>query len=368
MNASNAAISLRTEKEAFLGLTLGTLAGDSLGLPYEGMNRRRVRRWMGDGPLNHRLLWGRGMGSDDTEHAALVASALVASGGEIRAFQRALGWRLRGWFLALPPATGWATLRACVRLWIGFSEARSGVWSAGNGPVMRAPMIGAWAARQSPELLAKLIHVSTRITHSDPRAEQGALAVAHAARLAITEPELVREPQLLVERCVPFLSDSFLVDSLRRVADLSEPLDTLAESLGWSSGVTGFVHQTVPAVFACWLRHPSDFPSAVRDAVRLGGDTDSVAALVGALAGATLGPRAIPKAWLARIVDWPLSANYMVAVAESLAGSAGCSRSLGKPLPVEGHLNARWLAMPLRNLVFTVAVLLLALRRGLPPY
>jgi ADP-ribosylglycohydrolase len=56
-------------------------------------------------------------------------------------FARVLAGKLRWWVLGLPAAVGWGTLRALARSWIGFSPARSGVWSAGNGAVMRAPII-----------------------------------------------------------------------------------------------------------------------------------------------------------------------------------------------------------------------------------
>lgn len=52
-----------------LGCLLGTAVGDALGLPSEGMSRMRIaRRWKG---LRHRLVFGRGMFSDDTEHTLM---------------------------------------------------------------------------------------------------------------------------------------------------------------------------------------------------------------------------------------------------------------------------------------------------------
>ena len=124
---------------ALEGCLLGTAVGDALGLPREGLSPEKAGRLFGD-EVRHRLIAGRGMLSDDTEHAAMTAQALTRHVGDADAFGRDLAWRLRWWSLALPPGVGLATARACMKLWLGFSYESSGVFSAGNGPLMRAPV------------------------------------------------------------------------------------------------------------------------------------------------------------------------------------------------------------------------------------
>ena len=157
--------------------------GDSVGLPREGLSRRRAQCFYGNSQLRQRLLFGRGMISDDTEHTCMVAQALLASGSDPDKFAESLAWRLRGWLTGLPAGVGLATLKSIARLWIGYSWRNSGVWSAGNGPAMRAPIIGVFAG-DNDELLRTLVNRSTRMTHTDPLAEQGALLIAKAARYA----------------------------------------------------------------------------------------------------------------------------------------------------------------------------------------
>ncbi len=164
------------------GALLGTAVGDALGLPFEGMSRRRVRATLGEGPLSHRFYFGRGMVSDDTEHACMVARALIES-DEPTGFAGAFAWQLRWWLLGLPAGIGFGTLRGILKLWLGFRPEHSGVRSAGNGPAMRAPLLGVYAADDAGKRCL-LVHASTRTTHVDPRAEDGAMAVAHAAALA----------------------------------------------------------------------------------------------------------------------------------------------------------------------------------------
>ena len=50
------------------------------------------------------LIFGRGMISDDTEQACMVAQALIVSGGDVEAFRQNLGWQFRLWLLGLPAA------------------------------------------------------------------------------------------------------------------------------------------------------------------------------------------------------------------------------------------------------------------------
>lgn len=79
---------------ALAGSLLGAAVGDALGLPYEGLSPRRAARLLGP-PDRHRLLGGRGMVSDDAEHACMTAFARLSRGGR-RGDPRWGGRRLDG--------------------------------------------------------------------------------------------------------------------------------------------------------------------------------------------------------------------------------------------------------------------------------
>ena len=168
------------KESQIIGCIWGTAIGDAIGLPYEGLSRRRGVKLLG-APTRHRLFIGKGMVSDDTEHTCLVVQALIASGGNDAEFQRQLAWRLRWWLLGLPAGVGLATLKSIVRLWCGISPDNSGVFSAGNGPAMRSAILG--AAIEDLEQLKKRVRISSRMTHTDPKAEYGAFAIAFAAQM-----------------------------------------------------------------------------------------------------------------------------------------------------------------------------------------
>ncbi|HUQ05603.1 MAG TPA: ADP-ribosylglycohydrolase family protein [Kofleriaceae bacterium] len=344
------------DRDRITGLLVGTALGDSLGLPREGLAPGRAAR-LYRGPLRQRFIpWlGRGMVSDDTEHACMTAQALLAHPRDPERFARALAWKLRWWLLGLPAGIGWGTLRAVVRLWIGFAPHRSGVASAGNGAAMRAPIIGAWFDDLAD--VERFTDASTSITHRDPRARAGALAIAIAAHHAARAPR-IDAPAILADiRARLHTRDPELLQRLDLVehalARGHEPA-RLAADLGLARGVTGFVHHTVPVCLHAWLRSPHDFQRAVAGVIRLGGDADTTGAIVGALAGASVGASRLSPDWLA-ITEWPRSLTWIRALAARVAARAA-------------PLSLFWPALPLRNAAFTAIAVATAVRRLLPPY
>ena len=351
------------DRDQITGFILGTAVGDSLGLPREGLSKRRAQRVFGEGPLRQQLFLGHGMISDDTEHTCMVAQALLASGGDPDAFARSLAWRLRGWLAGLPAGVGLATLKATLRLWLGFSWRTSGVNSAGNGPAMRAGLLGLFAGKNDTKL-RELVRYCTRITHTDPLAEQGALLVALAVRHAISRRSAGPDPAAYIEEAQGAVTDERYLDRLKRLreaVDRGVTANEFAETLGLSAGVSGYVLHTVPICLFCWLRYCGDFREGIEAVVRLGGDTDTTGAITGGLLGASLGAASIPPAWLDRLNDWPRSVQWMSRLAERLADL------LEKDLN-EGPLTLFWPAILPRNLLFLGIVLLHGFRRLLPPY
>ena len=173
------------------GALLGTAVGDALGLPAEGLSRSRIEvRWHGH--WGQRFIFGRGMCSDDTEHTFFVAQALLSYPDDPVKFQRCLAWKLRLWLLGVPAGVGFATLRAILKLWMGFPPSRSGVYSAGNGPAMRSALLGAYFFDE-PAKRRQFVSAATRLTHTDPKAETAALAVAEAAAWAVLQDRPLSE-------------------------------------------------------------------------------------------------------------------------------------------------------------------------------
>ena len=349
--------------EAAIGCLLGTAAADSIGLPSEGLSRRRQQRWF---PVidRQRLVFGRGMCSDDTDHACMLAQAIVASGAHPRRFVQSFAWRLRFWFLGLPAGIGSATLRSILKLWLFIPPQVSGVRSAGNGPAMRSPILGVCFADSDP-LLIMHNAAATTITHRDSKAEIGALAIALAARSSM-RGETVEEYMAHLSRfAAPFAEAGSELVSLAARAQASavagEPTEAFAATIGCANGVSGYMYHSVPAVLHAWFSHPDDFAAAVGAVIRCGGDTDTTAAMVGGIVGARVGKAGIPAHWLDAIWDWPRGLGWIEELARRAVRAAD-TRTRQDTL----FIAPWWLLV--RSMVFMVIVLAHGFRRLGPPY
>ncbi len=343
------------------GCILGTAVGDALGLPYEGVSPDRATRLLGP-PDRFRFFPGRGMISDDTEHTCMVAQSMIDAAGDVDVFRRRFARRLRWWILAFPAGVGKATARSGMKLWLGASPENAGVWSAGNGPAMRAAIFG--AAIDDLPLMLQMLRASSRLTHSDPKAEYGAIAVALAAREAKQDRDI--DANQWLQSVVDAVGEggSEFVELLRRaIKSVSAEESTLvfAKSLGLNSGVTGYTYHTVPVAIHAWLSHPSDFRLAVTTMIQCGGDADTTAAIVGGIVGAGVGRDGIPNEWLAGIWEWPRSVRWMESLAGSLTNAIANGTSTVSP-----SINP--IAVLLRNFLFLFVVLFHGFRRLAPPY
>lgn len=404
-------------RQAIVGCLWGTAVGDALGLSCEGLSKSRQRRLFPD-PARYHFLFGRGMVSDDTEHTWMVAQALLVSVGDPERFGRSLAWQLRGWLLCLPAGVGFATLRATLRLWMGLPYTRSGVYSAGNGPAMRSALLGVCYGGDRQRLY-DLVRVCTRITHTDPKAEAGALLIALAAHLAASgqagassrtdasakavstsdtdstydtvygiEDTKVRESlspamssatgngedesarRTRVDACCEILlaglppdADPFteIIEKVRVSAAGGRTTEDFAAGMGMGEGVSGYVCHTVPVALHAWLRFPNDYEQAVLSVIRCGGDADTTGAIVGALVGASAGRDGIKADWRAGLWEWPRTGARMEQLGARLADSLGD----GKRRP---PVRINPVAVLGRNTLFLIVILLHGFRRLLPPY
>ena len=357
-------------REALLGCMLGTAAGDMAGLPFENLSGPTVRR-IAKLPLEPSLFFGRGLISDDTEQTFLAASAMAISGSNAPLFAKLLAAKLRWWIAALPPGIGMATIKSCGKLWLGRSPATSGVFSAGNGSAMRSSVIGV-AMCSNPAALAAMVRASTAITHSDPKAFEASLLVACAAAAAALGGPM--QPRAALDSIHALLrrSGAGKGKSIRwMLAKIEEGLASdasfadMARLVGSTSGgVTGYALHTVPVAILCWLRVPSDARSAITEAILSGGDTDSVAAIAGALVGAGAGPSSIPSTWLDLTWEPSPPRRQAEVLASALSKSLSGARlpEPGRSIRMREALNA--LAILPRNLGALCILLIGAVRRS----
>jgi ADP-ribosyl-[dinitrogen reductase] hydrolase len=271
--------------------------------------------------------------------------------GDVDRFAKALGRRLRWWLAGIPAGIGLATARSIIRLWLGISPAKSGVWSAGNGPMMRAPVIGVRFAND-PALRKSFTGASTRITHSDPRAAEAALLIAEAAAFA-TQGE--QDPEKILRALGALLESSEMKDRfavLHASLAADEAVQVFADRIGRKPGfVSGFAPDSAAVALHAWLSHRGNFQATVESVVRCGGDTDTVAFIAGSLSGIDCGEEGMPAGWRNGLRDRPFS----TAALQNLHHL----KSIRYP---------DWPLSILRNSFFFAVVVIHIFRRMLPPY
>lgn len=277
---------------------LGTAIGDALGMPFETKlsNDPLLVNWDGKTflPCAHHKL-NASQWTDDTQLSIEVAESLIENHGfnPDDLSKRYVDWmvsgRARGW--------GKTTLMAITNLINGKHWSESGVpGSYGNGTAMRSAPFGVYF-RNDLQSLINICKIDSAITHASEEAEAGSIAIALATAYAIN-----KDTENLLGKLWQALPDS-------KVKSMVYSLDSLIDSPYIKPdqalrviGTKGDVRQTVPAALYCFLKF-DNYHDAVVAAIRAGGDTDTTAAIVGALFGAKLGMRAIDPSLISAVED-----------------------------------------------------------------
>lgn len=267
---------------------LGTAIGDALGVPFETKlaNYEPLVAWDGKtflGSEHHKL--EPGQYSDDTQMSLMVAESLIENHGfnPDDLAQRYVDWivsgRARGY--------GKTTLMAVTNLVNGKHWSESGIaGSYGNGTAMRAAPFGVYF-RNDLHSLISICKMDSAITHASDEAEAGSIAIGLAASYAVNgdTTELLDE----LWKVLPDSKVKSVIYSLDSLID--SPYITPEQALR-VIGTKADVRQTVPAALYCFLKFDT-YHEAVLAAIKAGGDTDTTAAIVGALFSAKYGMRGI---------------------------------------------------------------------------
>lgn len=283
------------------GVLVGLACGDALGRPVEFKSPASIRSK--HGRLTEMLANGThrqpaGTITDDTELALCIARSLVEHD---RFVPSAVADRFVGWYNSDPFDIGRLTASTLRRLDAGGSWRTVGIedWkhlpegqNAGNGSVMRCVPYGV-AFDDDEEALVISSRISSALTHADPRCQWSCVV------LTATIAGLLRDADRPLANAIDVAAKApeSVLDAARSVeAVLSGDADPDALELENS----GYVVTTLQAGLCCGLRAETA-TDAIVDAVMLGGDTDTIGAVAGAIAGARFGIDALPERWLQAI-------------------------------------------------------------------
>ena len=319
------------------GALAGLALGDALGMPTQAMSPEQIRAVYGritglvDGDASQPYAPGMPAGSvtDDTEQALLVASLLVrgrgSSSGRVALDAGEFAHALLAWEDSMIERgsldlLGPSTKAALERVRAGEDPLNVGGAGTTNGAAMRVTPIGIAMSTADPEAFADAVWSSCQVTHATRQGFQSAALVAAAVSMGIdaarsTTPDLrgllwkaLSYVDSLPERGA-WTPDPDVIAATRRAMQLvanpaSSSLECLVEQVGTSVASA----QAIPMAFALLARDPS--PQALLDAANIGGDTDTIGAIAGAILGAALGfevfvGRGLAQVELASHLDLP---------------------------------------------------------------
>ncbi len=324
------------------GVLLATAAGDALGVPYEFATP--------PAPGVLAAMTGGGLGnfapaewSDDTSMAAAIAE-VAATGADLTSPEAldAIAEGFLRWYAGGPADIGIQTraVLGATRRRLDAGEAGAGrimaeearayaldhPHSAGNGALMRTAPV-ALAHLRDRDRLAQAARLVAGLTHADPLAGDSCVLWCEAIRVAVTEARIDVRAGL----------DLLAATERDRWADWLD--EACASDCGAVPGAAftpnGFTVTALQAATAAVLGTPvpSDEPAqhlqdALHNAIRIGDDTDTVAAIAGGLLGARWGASAVPQTWRETVHGWPgLTGDDLTHLAEQTVRGGGATTS-----------------------------------------
>ncbi|MGE0385855.1 MAG: ADP-ribosylglycohydrolase family protein [Gammaproteobacteria bacterium] len=300
------------------GALIGQCIGDAAGFVVEGAGTARCAAYAGrfraaPSLARVRARFAPGQYSDDSQLARELMDSIASRGGFVpQDYARRIAALFgSGRIVGGGRVTGEAAAR--IAAGVHWSQAGGPAPDAGNGAAMRAAPIGL-LYHDDPAALAAAAHDQGRITHADPRSGAGAIAIAAAAAMASTGESI--DAAAICARLAGATRglDPVLGTALDRLPEwlvlAPDAAAALIAELGvkpayaarWT-GISGFVTPSVTWSLYAFLRTPEDFVATVATAIGAGGDTDTTAAMAGALSGAYLGLRSLPVDLAAAVHD-----------------------------------------------------------------
>jgi len=269
------------------GCLLGQLAGDSLGSLVEFQSAEEIRRAypnsvreLADGGIWNTIA---GQPTDDSEMALMLARMLV----EHRRYDADQARHAYAFWLNSGPFDCGSTVRSGLRGQPNFA-------SQANGAMMRISPLGIFGANYEPQQVAEWARQDAGLTHPNPVCLQAnalfAMAIAHSISTACEPQELYRQIEAWAKE---MNAEAALLESIAG-AYRAPPSDYLHQQ-GWV--LIAFRN-------ALWqLLHARNLEEGVVDTVMRGGDTDTNAAITGALLGAVHGRDSVPVQWVEKILS-----------------------------------------------------------------
>ncbi len=299
-------------KSKFLGALVGTGVGDAVGAGFEGwriVEPKTIEAVASDRGV---LIY-----TDDTHMMIGMAESLVEKegfDGEHMAYTFMKNYECEPWRGYGP---GPPRLFRMIRAGEDWDKAADKLYrggSYGNGSAMRIAPVGV-LYHDDLAALIDVAYKSSQITHSHELGREGAALQACAVALAVNlEPAVAFDRQEFLAKLSEFVRSEVYKQKLEKVRMLLGEADRARVIAELGHGIEAF--KSVPTAMYSFLSHPGSFKEVVLFAVSLGGDTDTIAAMTGAISGAYLGIDSIPDEWRLKLEN----GLYIEGLAKKLYG------------------------------------------------
>jgi ADP-ribosylglycohydrolase len=276
------------------GLGLGDALGEMLAYRAETGSRRLAEKDLPAGPWFH---------TDDTEMAISICTVLKSHGF---VHQDALAKRFARRFERDPDRGYGKITRIQLREIMAGAKwnntaanAFGGQGSMGNGGAMRVAPLGAYFAEDLEACISEA-RASAAVTHTHPEGIAGAIAVAVAAAMAwrLRNVAPAERPRKFFDEVLRLTPESQVRRGILVASQTPRetPVEIAVKTLGNGSLITA--PDTVP--FCLWsaAHHLDNFIKALAETIRVGGDCDTNAAIVGGIVALSAGRDALPREWL----------------------------------------------------------------------
>lgn len=308
-----------------LGAFYGLALGDALGMPTQSFSRAQIIARFGqitglvDAPADQPIAPNMPKGSitDDTEQAILVAQLLVDGNGHIdpnTLAQRLIAWEAVMQAKGSQDLLGPSTKRAIEMILAGHSPEESGRYGTTNGAAMRIAPVGIAADISQPDRFIKAVVQACQVTHNTSLGIASAAAVAAVISSGLNGKKLEHalnagtEMAYIAEHHGHWVAGGRIGPRIRWARHASHECnpDNLGDLLYDVIGTSVASQESVVAAFALAQRVASGSLSsfnALCIAASIGGDTDTIAGILGAMLGACAGLEHWPQALILHVKE-----------------------------------------------------------------
>jgi len=172
------------------------------------------------------------------------------------------------------------------------------------------------------EALRKAAIDQSNVTHTHPLGQWGAVMQASSVGLALLQDprKPLKKEQIILElREILWpgpVEYQKALNEIENIFALGKKIEAREIVRRLGNGIEA--HRSVPSASYLALTYSPDLQDAIRAAISLGGDTDTIAGMVGAIIGAHVGERGLPEEWIEQLEDGPRGRSFARTLADGL--------------------------------------------------